>query len=59
MVAPLGAAAARGGLREGGSGADAYEDAFVFGEILAALHGVGVGDAEDLVDFVGVGGVLD
>ena len=46
------------GSGEGGSGADADEDAFLLGQFLAPLHGVGVGDAEDLVDAVGVDGVL-
>ena len=46
------------GSGEGGSGADAYEDAFFFGEILTVAHGFGVGDAQDLVDAVSVYGVL-
>ena len=59
MVEPLGASAATAeGSGEGGAGADADEDAFLVGELLAPLHGVGVGDAEDLVDLVGVDGIL-
>ena len=43
---------------EGCAGADANEDAFVFGEFLAAEYGVGVFYAEDLMDAVRVDGVL-
>jgi hypothetical protein len=43
---------------KGGSGADAYEYAFLLCEFLAVAHCFGVGDAKDLVDAVRVDGVL-
>src|SRR5258708_4138529 len=46
------------GSGEGGSGADADEDAFLGGEFAAPAHGFCVFDAENLVDAVGVDGVL-
>ena len=58
----MGSAVGFGGDLEGsgecGAGGDADEDAFFLGELAAVMHGLGVRDAEDTIDLVGVDGIL-